>query len=331
MLHIVLLILKIIGIIIGVLLGLILLGICLALFVPIRYRIDAKRVEGEENPPVEVSAKITWLLHIINIRAGYSTQLWARVRIFILTVFRLPKKEKAHKKTKKHRTRKTDAPCENVKGQESDTRTEAAQEQKTAASRESGDEQSTGAPQETGAKRETGGGQTADAAESEMPQKPPKISMKARISGWIAKICGIFQNIWYTIKGICDKIKKIRENIEYYCNVLQSETFKQSYSVCKEELIHIFSYIKPRKFQADLVIGTGAPASTADILAYYGMLYPLIGGNVNITPDFDEKRAEGDIHIKGKIKLFTFIRAAVRIYFNKDIRKLLKLFKKEDA
>ena len=114
-------------------------------------------------------------------------------------------------------------------------------------------------------------------------------------------------------------------------NVLQSETFRKSFSLCKEELISIFSGIRPRKFQADLIIGMDDPAATAKILSYYGMLYPFIGGNVNVTPDFDEKRIEGFVKLKGKITLFTFIRAAVHIYYSKDIRKLLKLFKKEDV
>ncbi|MDE5932008.1 MAG: DUF2953 domain-containing protein, partial [Lachnospiraceae bacterium] len=118
--------------------------------------------------------------------------------------------------------------------------------------------------------------------------------------------------------------------IEYYMGILQSETFKQVFSLCKGELFSIFSYVRPRKFQADLTIGMDDPAATGKILSYYGMLYPFLGGHVTIVPDFEKKRIEGTVLIKGKMKLFTFMKAALRIYFNKDIRKLLKLFKKED-
>ena len=78
------------------------------------------------------------------------------------------------------------------------------------------------------------------------------------------------------------------------------------------------------------IIGMDDPAATGKILSYYGILYPFIGGHVNIVPDFDRKRIEGSVLIKGKVRLFTFIKAALRIYFSKDIRKLLSLFKKED-
>ena len=341
MLHILLLILKIIGIILGSLLGIILLCLIVALFVPVRYRADARRTEGEGNPPVEVSAKITWLLHLINIRLEYSTEFRLRVRILLFTLFCLPEKQKeetkernSKKNKKKDNNEKTVKKQSNVENQEVENQEAGKQETVKAkdepTANESFKEETVSEPE----KDETEKLRQAEANTEETKstaQKPPKVPIKERIVKGITKIYQILKKIWYTITGICDKIKKIRKNIEYYVNVLQSDAFRKSFSLCKEELVSIFSGIKPRKFQADLIIGMDDPASTAKILSYYGMLYPFIGGNVNITPDFDEKKVEGSLELKGKITLFTFIRAAVHIYFSKDIRKLLKLFKKEDV
>ncbi len=94
MLHILLLILKIIGIVLLCILGLLLLGIACALFVPVRYRIEAVRKEGAEEPPVTVTVKVTWLLHFINVLVRFNGSLSARIRLLFITVFRLPKKEK---------------------------------------------------------------------------------------------------------------------------------------------------------------------------------------------------------------------------------------------
>ncbi len=329
MLHILLLILKIIGIILGSLLGLILLCLILALFVPVRYRADARRTEGEGNPPVEVSAKITWLLHFINIRLEYSTEFRLRVRVLFFTLFRLPKKQqKETKEKKKKKDQKKSKDEKSVKKQSDVENQEKVKTKTESMPNESFKTETVSEPEkdETENLREVN-----EPKKENEPEKPPKIPVKERIVKGITKIYQILKKIWYTITGICDKIKKIRKNIEYYVNVLQSDTFRKSFSLCKEELISIFSSIRPRKFQADLIIGMGDPASTAKILSYYGMLYPFIGGNVNITPDFDEKRVEGYVKLKGKITLFTFIRAAVHIYFSKDIRKLLKLLKKEDV
>ena len=84
MLHIILLILKIIGIVLLCLLGILLLALCSVLFVPVRYRIEITRKEGENQPPVVVRVKITWLLHFLNILIRYPAEVMVRVRIMIL-------------------------------------------------------------------------------------------------------------------------------------------------------------------------------------------------------------------------------------------------------
>ena len=71
MLHIILLILKIIGIVLLCILGIIILALFCVLFVPVRYRIEVMRKEGEDEPPVDVRVKVTWLLHLLNILIRY--------------------------------------------------------------------------------------------------------------------------------------------------------------------------------------------------------------------------------------------------------------------
>lgn len=316
MLHILFLILKIIGIILGTLLAVLLIGFCIALFVPVRYQIEASRTEAEGAPPIEASAKITWLLHLVNIRIQYPADVYLRARIFLFTVFRLPQKPKNTDGTKKRRKKKRTESGRNVQEAKERQEAESRPDAETVSNAEA-------AAQEEAAAMDP-------VSEPENKQEKQKKSFLEKLKEKIMQIRKIFQKIWYTLTGICDKIKAIWENIEYYIGVLQSDTFKRAFSLCKEEVLSVFSYIMPRKFQAELTIGTDDPAVTGKILSYYGMLYPFIGGHIAVIPDFERKRIEGTVFIKGKIRLFTFIKAAIRIYFNKDIRKLLKLFKKED-
>ncbi len=365
MLHIVLLILKIIGMILGILLAVLLAAFCIALFVPVRYRVEARRSEAEGAPPVEAEGSVTWLFHLVNIRFRYPAEVYLRARIFLFTVFRLPPKQKAQGNrrsgTKKkdgngeNKRRGADRKAEeknercgagrNAEGEKAREGTGQKAEEKNGqweirrdaaegkarheAGKEVQGEENGGNNHEAGrnAESEAGGGQDAASARS----KSPKRSIIEKIKAILVRIREIFQNIWYTLSGICDKIRTIWENIEYYRSVLQSDAFQKAFALCKAELFSIFSYIRPRKLQADLTIGMDDPASVGKILSYYGMLYPFIGGHVNIEPDFDRKRLEGFVLIKGKVRLFTFVKAAVRIYFSKDIRKLLRLFKKEDV
>ncbi len=360
MLHIVLLILKIIGIILGALLTVLLIGLCIALFVPVRYQIEAGRTEAEGAPPIEASVKITWLLHLINIRIRYPADVYLRVRIFLFTIFRLPQERKKERGRKVSGKKKNDKEEAAGKRNRIDAENEHGRSQEVEGGRNAESSQSLEGGWNAESSQSLEGGRNAESSQSledvgkaasvrseaqkstaaesiqklESVQEPghekQKIPFLKKLKKKLVQIRRIFQKIWYTLTGICDKIKTIWENIEYYTDILRSDTFKQAFSLCKDELFSIFSYIRPRKFQADLTVGMDDPAATGKILSYYGMLYPFIGSCVNVIPDFERKRMEGTVFIKGKIRLFNFIKAALRIYFNKDIRKLLKLFKKED-
>ena len=61
MLHIILAILKIIGILLAVVLGLLVLGVLLILFVPLRYQLDFERGTGSNL----ARGRFGWLAHLI--------------------------------------------------------------------------------------------------------------------------------------------------------------------------------------------------------------------------------------------------------------------------
>ena len=125
MLHIILLILKIIGIVLLCILGFLILSVLCGLFVPVRYRIKVSREEGEGKPPVTAHVRITWLLHLVNILVRYPAEVIVRVRIFVFTIFRIPVKERKTKDTgrkkKNRKKRKQPNEPENETGAENES------------------------------------------------------------------------------------------------------------------------------------------------------------------------------------------------------------------
>lgn len=339
MLHILLLILKIIGILILCLLGALLLGIACMLFVPVRYRIEAVRKEGEGEPPVVLRVKVTWLLHFVNLVVRFDGSLFVRARIMLITLFRLPKKGKNVKESRRA------AESGKKKEKAEKNRTQMPEGELVAAEDNRAQEDVTQTlPCETTPQTDTVQAQTTEATENrpdestkesaDTPAEKPSFMDKLRavreiLRGIFAKIKGLFENIQYTIRKFCDKIKSASDTIEYYREVIEGEPFQRSLALCKDELLRIFKSLKPQKFQAKLVVGMDDPATTGEILAIWGMLYPWIGGHVDVAGDFERKRLEGQALVKGRIRFFTFLRVAVKIYFNRDIRKLYKLLKKE--
>lgn len=340
MLHILLLILKIIGIVLLCLLGVLVLGIVCALFVPVRYRVEAVRKEGEGEPPVILRMKVTWLLHFVNLVLRFDGSLFVRARIMIITLFRLPKKERRIKKERR-RTKNVAGPEETAgnEGAREETEKDAWAEQTESPETISGNREERENAASQPEKQESAKIQpeeSIETAKQDASEKKPSFLDKLRVipeilRGIFSKIKGLFENIQYTIRKFCDKIKSVSDTIEYYRGVIEGEAFQRSFALCKGELLRIGKSLKPQKFQAQLIVGMDDPAATGQILAYCGMLYPLLGGHVDVAGDFEKKRLEGHVLVKGKIRLFTFLRVAVKIYFNKDIRKLYKLLKKEAA
>lgn len=336
MLHIILLILKIIGIVLLCIIGILLLTVACVLFVPVRYKIKVVREEGEGNPPITVWVKVTWLLHLFNVLIRYPSEMTVRARIFIFTVFRLPEKEKRGKKREEVSVaKKTKQKKPEEIPEVSDMVTED-QEQVTQAVPQGGEDAVMSAvPNDYTAF----GGEEEDFTDHEKPEEAEEeTSLFAKIRAVftrlrqiVEKIKGFFQNIQYTIRKFCDKIKAVLDNIQYYREVMESEPFRRSLDLCKDELTWVLKKVKPDKFEADLIVGVENPAATGEILAVYGILYPLIGQHVRIVGDFECERlhVEGRLYIRGKIRVFTFLRTAVRVYFNKDIKKLIRLLKKE--
>lgn len=297
MISLLLSILKILGIILLVLLGIVLLVVLLVLFVPLRYTLEAGRQEESEEA-FSLKAKATWLLHLINVHARYPQTPHLRARILCFTVFSTDKKSDGE----------TEEKGEVEEGKQTDDK----------ASSESLKEASSEKAENT------------EFLQEEIPEEEPEEDSPT-ILKFLKRILSIIKNIRYTISKICDKIKHIVKNIRYYLAIIKSDAFKRAFGVCKGQVWKLLYSIRPRKIRGSILIGTGDPASTGQVFAIYGILYPLLGEQIAVTPDFERKVLEGELFVKGKVTVFWLVKAAWIIYFNKDLRRIIKMFKREAA
>ena len=300
MLQILALILKIIGIALAAILGIVLLATLLILFVPVRYHVKGDGKLGKEDP-LYVNIKVRWLLRIVSLSFIYPEAAYLRVRIFGITIFNSSKRRKDKENKNKTEEAIITESKSNENVNDSITKTENT---------ESEDYVKIPVPED---KEELGSKKTE-----------PKETILDKILKIFKKILDIFKNIKYTILTIYDKIKGIIENIGYYLEVLRSDTFKNAFHVSQKQLHRIIKNIRPQKCDIRLALGTGDPASTGQILALYGMMYPFIGNNVFIDADFENKIAEGKFLIKGRVTLMILLISAFRIYRDKNIRHLLR-------
>lgn len=316
MLHIILTILKIIGIVILVLLALILFCVGVILFVPVRYRVNGKR--DAENYFVNV--RCYWLLHLLRMRVTYPKPGRMVVKLLCFTIY-----DSGREKTKTKKPKKKKA----VKEQKAEAGSEGAREEKNGEKAVS--QTKTEADRQNNIpifEKEEPADREAEKEDS--PETGVVKRFVEKIKAIIQRVLETVKNIGYTIRRICDKIKEIWANLQYYAEVFQEEETKRAFLLCKQQLYKIWKNIRPSRCRADCKIGTGEPDTTGYILALHGIFYPLIGNTVFIEPDFENKVFEGTFDIKGRITLFVLLKVVWTLYFDNDIRYFLKRFKREE-
>lgn len=297
MLDMVLRILGVLGIVFLILLCVVLILLALVLFWPVTYKITGQKNTGALN----VKVKLNWLLGLIRGRFLYPEPGNFVVKLLGITLFdsETSKDEEEAKETELGAGAKATA---------TDDRTSNAEG--TVPSAETADEG-----------KGTSGDNEEEEFLSEIPDQvlpetePPKKGIKAFV---LSK----YEKIKYTILKIYDRIKHICENITFYKELLQDEQTKGLLKHAKERILKILKNIRPRKLKADIIFGTGSPDTTGYALAVYGMLSPMLGTKINITPDFTQSIFQGDFYMAGHITIFQLLYHSLRLLFDKRLRIL---------
>ncbi len=311
-------VLKIIGIALLVILALVLLILILVLFVPIRYKLDGTIPEtdleqGFDLEKIIGSAGFSWLLHFISGGIQYPENKEFTVRIMGIRI--LPRKEKNKDKEKKKRKKEESDSTDNTedsaaeeKPVDSKADTESVENSDT-----NTDESDKDSSSESDTNTRT---DSEDKALIEIVQDI--IDKVENILKTPQNVLGIIQ---YTISRVCGKIGMIKTTLE-------NDIFKRAFELVKGKLIRMIRMILPDKSKVDLMLGLGDPADTAQAMAAYGALYPVLFKSVSFRPDFDRKVIYADAHFKGHITVFTILYCVCVCYFNKDVKKVIRRFKK---
>lgn len=305
--HVILQILAVIGIVLLVLLALLILTVLAVLFVPIRYRASGEK----EADRIEGVAAVSFLYPFLSFkwqRAGNENR-WA-LRLLGIKLKGSPKVDKG-KTTEPEKTEKGKVaePEKTDKGKAEET-AQAAKPEKAAEPVK--EEKQPATPSVQNAEAED----AARQAEETGTQKTDRVSSEKKAR--------------FTISGLCDKMENIRDNVEYYKERLTAEENRLFLKRTKERIFAVLKSIKPKVLTARVVCGTGSPDTTGYVCAVYGMLYPVIEDRISFTADFENKVLDGELSVKGKVRVVTLVRHGIKILLDKQLKVFLKEMKRED-
>lgn len=284
-------ILKVIGLVLLFLLLLLLLLLGLVLLVPFRYAGAGHK--GEEKRDYAAHLELSWLLHMVQLHADITPAGLAYY--FHILWFRpidsrpsdTPPANVSDEKTSRSEEESSTAEVDSIELKNSTT-PEQQKETKTVA-----DETPTSdIDQESKTKR------TSPAAEEPKKKKRKKFLFADRI------------------KRICEKASSLREMVE-------DEENQKAVRLLISRVKYLLHHLRFRKFEGRLAFGFEDPAMVGRTLAVLSLFYPLYGERFTITPVFDHTLFEGEITLKGHVRLIHILIAGIQLMMNKKIRGLV--------
>ena len=341
LLHVILILFKIIGIILALVLGL----LVLVLAAPVRYSF---RFHTDENAPPGGQVKVTWLLHILYVRASYiDKMLDYRVRIFGYQIMGnqkefLEKKKKREQKKQQKRQRKEEKDQKDKKEQpepelqalslpEPEAVSEAEPEVKEKAS--SGETEvlkddvvveAEPEVKEKASSDETEVPKEDAVVEAEEKEKSAKTATREKSGDGQKKTAGGKTGRKKTVKGKKKRRESLGDKIVAVRTAWQEYHGRQLLDFTKKSIIKILRHVLPRKMRGYIHFGFDDPAVTGLVTGTAAMFYPKYRKTFTLEPDFHQTCFEADCSGRGRIHPGFFLYIGITALMNKDVRNLIK-------
>ena len=298
-----LLILKIIGIILLIAVLLVIIVAAVVLFVPIRYS-GSGSYKDEARPQLELNA--TWILKILRARAAYADGLHYEVSVFGR---RILSSESSSGTTESAEVKQAEA--SEVSG--------AAEPAAVDDELRDGHKEALDGQKESPDKENTGM-QTLDT----VPDSGT-VSWYDAIRSQIAKMVG-------DIKARADAAAKFVEDLcgkaDRLAAFLNDEGNKRAFKLLWGSLKQLLAHIGPKKLKGHAILGFDDPSMTGYALAALSQL-PVTWGrgsakkkSFEVIPMFDRKAMDVEADFSGRLKIIVPARIGLKIWFNKDFKKL---------
>ncbi|TCK97850.1 DUF2953 family protein [Natranaerovirga hydrolytica] len=299
MLSIILGILKyIVFLLLGILL-LLLLIISITLFVPIRYKANG----DINNSCVNIYAKVTWLLKILSIELEQKDKdTLMRIKIFGIDINQKKKKNKLRRKKTKNKKSRKDNTNKQRKNTLDHLEKETIDDHKESIKKEKINDKSMTKSMDVSRNKK-----------KEASTKKNKHNKKKKAGK------KTFRQKFKDLKAKIQALKEQKNKVIAFCT---NEENKKSFKKVIKAFKKVLKKILPKQFRLYLKIGTGDPASTGYLLGILSLLYTFKNQDLLLEGDFDEKVIQGNVSIKGRIYIATFVIAIIKLALDKNLRKL---------
>lgn len=324
LLHILLFLLKLIGIVLLVILGLIVLILAIILLTPIRYRIGASKYQT-----IQAEGKVTWLFRLIEMVFKLDTgaeegkRLHLSFRIAWLKLYDNQKPKE--KRIKQKKTRKTKSKAESkqsekviqaAKPEQPEAKVQPIKTEQAAEMKH--EEKLIEGPKESAVEKIL---RLAKNAANKI------LSLIRGVFSLICSILGIPSKIMDGLEKLENFFTKLREKKEAFLAFYNETHNHQWFTAFWHRLKKLLLRILPRADRLYLHFGFEDPATTGQVLGGLSILYPICGEKMELCPEFNEEILEGEVKCHGRIRPVSLVIFAVKSFLNKQFFSMVKQFK----
>ena len=329
MLHIIIFILKIIGILLLVILGLIFLLVSSVLFVPITYKIRAERKDGV----IQVRAVAGWMFRLLSVHYRLHTsqepmQL-LQGRILGIPVWKPlePKKEKPKKAEKKSKEKQSKPKQMEAKQLEQKAEVKSSDKAKERLKKDL----TPGTAVATIPQPEPEVSRQEQPQDKQAQTKPPRQSILKKLLYAIRRIYGKITAIGRGLFSLVVKLLHMPEKASETIGTLTDfwnleENVKARESIWRE-LKFLWKHSRPRKADLTLHFGFEDPSWTGQCMGVLSILNVWYPGRIFLKPEFEQEIFEGTLYIKGHMMLAVPLLSIFRLWRDENVMKIYRRFR----
>ena len=329
MLHIIIFILKIIGILLLVILGLILLLVSSVLFVPITYKVRAERKDGV----IQVRAVAGWMFRLLSVHYRLHTsqepmQL-LQGRILGIPVWKPlePKKEKPKKAEKKSKEKQSKPKQMEAKQLEQKAEVKSSDKAKERLKKDL----TPGTAVATVPQPEPEVSRQEQPKDKQAQPKPLRQSILKKLLYAIQRIYGkitaIGRGLFSLVVNLLHMPEKASETIGTLTDFWNLEENVKARESIWRELKFLWKHSRPRKADLTLHFGFEDPSWTGQCMGVLSILNVWYPGRIFLKPEFEQEIFEGTLYIKGHMMLAVPLLSIFRLWRDENVMKMYRRFR----
>ncbi|HAB94699.1 MAG TPA: hypothetical protein DCF49_08085 [Lachnospiraceae bacterium] len=132
-------------------------------------------------------------------------------------------------------------------------------------------------------------------------------------------------------EGIFDRIERILDMIDSYWRVLTGTCGRRLVRKLSGKLVTIGVSMMPTMWKLKGTLGLNDPCLNGRVALTGAMLMPYLEDHVQMNPQWEKYRFDLDAELSGKLVMIIPVKEVLPLFFDKDVKKIIKKLKRVRA